>query len=413
MAGNLRQFQYRGVKRGRRMKGRIEAEHPGDARKKLRGNGLRDLRIKEIKPKKPSSLAINITWGPFGRIPQKEIVIFSKKLATMIRSGLPIVDTLGLIVDQTKNHNLKAVVQNMADRLNTGASLSQAFREHTRHFDTVYINMVEAGELSGRLDGFLDRLVEMLEKQQKIRAGIKSALFYPVTLIVITLLISYGMLTKVVPIFQEMYEGLGAQLPGPTQRIVDASDWIRDGGNMLSLITVVAGIWLTNRLLSTYIRQYRKGKSYLMLRVPLFGDIMTKSTVARLSLLMANLLAAGVGVIETLEVSRTVTKNLMFQDAATRIRDNLSTGAELSVLFKEEPVFPLALSQMLAVGERTGNMDEMLISIARYYEEEFDSVVEGLSSVIEPLMIVFVGAMIGVMVVALYLPIFSAGDAFT
>jgi type IV pilus assembly protein PilC len=182
---------------------------------------------------------------------------------------------------------------------------------------------------------------------------------------------------------------------------------------MLSLITVVAGIWLTNRLLSTYIRQYRKGKSYLMLRVPLFGDIMTKSTVARLSLLMANLLAAGVGVIETLEVSRTVTKNLMFQDAATRIRDNLSTGAELSVLFKEEPVFPLALSQMLAVGERTGNMDEMLISIARYYEEEFDSVVEGLSSVIEPLMIVFVGAMIGVMVVALYLPIFSAGDAFT
>jgi type IV pilus assembly protein PilC len=128
---------------------------------------------------------------------------------------------------------------------------------------------------------------------------------------------------------------------------------------------------------------------------------------------MANLLAAGVGVIDTLNVSRTVTKNLMFQDAATRIRDNLSSGQELSVLFKEETVFPIALSQMMAVGERTGNMDEMLTSIAKYYEEEFDTVVEGLSSVIEPLMIVFVGAMIGVMVVALYLPIFSAGDAFT
>lgn len=413
MAGSLRQYQYKGKKRGRRMKGRIEAEHPGEARKQLRGKGMREIYIKEIKPKKPSSLAISITWGPFGSIPQKEIVIFSKKLATMIRSGLPIVDTLGLIVDQTKNKNLKTVVQKMADRLNTGTSLSQAFREHTRHFDTVYINMVEAGEVSGRLDGFLDRLVEMLEKQQKIRAGIKSALFYPVTLIVITLLISYGMLTKVVPIFQEMYEGLGAELPGPTQRIVDASNWIRDGGNMLSLISVVGGFWFINRILSSYVRQYSKGKSYLVLRLPLFGDIMTKSTVARLSLLMANLLAAGVGVIETLEVSRSVTKNLMFQDAATRIRDNLATGAELSVLFKEEPVFPLALSQMLAVGERTGNMDEMLISIARYYEEEFDSVVEGLSSVIEPLMIVFVGAMIGVMVVALYLPIFSAGDAFT
>jgi type IV pilus assembly protein PilC len=221
------------------------------------------------------------------------------------------------------------------------------------------------------------------------------------------------MLTKVVPIFQEMYEGLGAELPGPTQRIVDASDWIREGGNVIFVVSVVMGIWFSDRNLSRYVRRYRKAKSYIILRIPLFGEILTKSTVARLSLLMANLLAAGVGVIDTLNVSRTVTKNLMFQDAATRIRDNLSSGQELSVLFKEETVFPIALSQMMAVGERTGNMDEMLTSIAKYYEEEFDTVVEGLSSVIEPLMIVFVGAMIGVMVVALYLPIFSAGDAFT
>ena len=270
---------------------------------------------------------------------------------------------------------------------------------------------VEAGEISGKLDVFLDRLVEMLEKQQKIKAGIKSALFYPITLVVITVAISYFMLTKVVPTFQEMYEGLGAELPGPTQAIVDASNWIQDGGNLASVIGVVISIWLTNKMLHRYLRRYRKLKSVIALRLPVVGDIIVKATVARMSLLMANLLAAGVSVIDTLEVSSTVSQNVKFLDAMTQIKQKIVTGAPLSTLFGNEAVFPIALSQLMAVGERTGNMDEMLTSIARYYEEEFTTVVDGLSTIIEPLMIVFVGLMIGVMVVALYLPIFSAGDA--
>ena len=270
---------------------------------------------------------------------------------------------------------------------------------------------VEAGEISGKLDVFLDRLVEMLEKQQKIKAGIKSALFYPITLVVITVAISYFMLTKVVPTFQEMYEGLGAELPGPTQAIVDASNWIQDGGNLASVIGVVISIWLTNKMLHRYLRPYRKLKSVIALRLPVVGDIIVKATVARMSLLMANLLAAGVSVIDTLEVSSTVSQNVKFLDAMTQIKQKIVTGAPLSTLFGNEAVFPIALSQLMAVRERTGNMDEMLTSIARYYEEEFTTVVDGLSTIIEPLMIVFVGLMIGVMVVALYLPIFSAGDA--
>ena len=270
---------------------------------------------------------------------------------------------------------------------------------------------VEAGEISGKLDVFLDRLVEMLEKQQKIKAGIKSALFYPITLVVITVAISYFMLTKVVPTFQEMYEWLGAELPGPTQAIVDASNWIQDGGNLASVIGVVISIWLTNKMLHRYLRPYRKLKSVIALRLPVVGDIIVKATVARMSLLMANLLAAGVSVIDTLEVSSTVSQNVKFLDAMTQIKQKIVTGAPLSTLFGNEAVFPIALSQLMAVRERTGNMDEMLTSIARYYEEEFTTVVDGLSTIIEPLMIVFVGLMIGVMVVALYLPIFSAGDA--
>jgi len=395
------------------MKGEITADGPNEARARLRADGLRDIHLTRRKEKKPSSLDIEITWGPFGSIPRKEILIFSKKLATMIRSGLPIMDALVLIREQTKNKNLKSVIGKMTDRLNSGVPLATTFRDHPRHFDNVYINMVDAGEISGKLDIFLDRLVSMLEKQQKIRAGIKSAMFYPVTLVVITLLISYGMLTRVVPTFQEMYEGLGAELPGPTQKIVDASDWIRDGGNLAAVAGTFFAIWFADRLMSKYLRPYLKMKGRVFLKLPLFGDIIMKATIARMSLLMANLLAAGVSVIDTLEVAQTVSRNLVFVDATSRIRARITSGLELSRLFRDEPVFPLALAQLMAVGERTGNMDEMLNSIASYYEEEFDAVVEGLSAIIEPLMIVFVGAMIGVMVVALYLPIFSAGDAFS
>jgi len=404
-------YRFKARRRGVAQQGVIDAESLIQAKKKLRQDGLRDIKLKAIKPKSSGTASGDITWGPFGAISSKEIVIFTKKIATMMRAGLPIVEAMGLVVAQSTNANMKRVAIKIIDKLNNGASLSAAFRDHQRHFDSVYLNMVEAGEVSGKLDIFLDRLVEMLEKQQAIKAGIKSALFYPITLVVITLGISYFMLTNVVPTFQDMYEGLGAELPGPTQAIVNASNWIQDGGNLLRVIGTAIAVYTVNRLLNRFIYPYRKAKSIIALRLPLVGDIIVKSTVARMSLLMANLLAAGVSVIDTLEVSRTVSRNIQFLEATERIQQKITTGVALSVLFSEEKVFPLALGQLMAVGERTGNMDEMLTSIAKYYEEEFTTVVDGLSTIIEPLMIVFVGAMIGVMVVALYLPIFSAGDA--
>ena len=404
-------FQYKARRRGRPQQGLIEADSLIQAKQKLRQGGLRDIKLKAAKEKTAATASRELTWGPFGAIGSKEIVIFTKKIATMMRAGLPIVEAMGLVAAQSSNANMKRVATKMIDKLNNGASLSAAFREHDRHFDSVYLNMVEAGEISGKLDVFLDRLVEMLEKQQAIKAGIKSALFYPVTLVVITLGISYFMLTNVVPTFQDMYEGLGAELPGPTQAIVNASNWIQDSGNLLRVIGSAVAVYVVNRLLNKFVYAYRKAKSIIALRLPLVGDIIVKSTVARMSLLMANLLAAGVSVIDTLEVSRTVSRNIQFLEATERIQQKITTGAALSVLFANEKVFPLALGQLMAVGERTGNMDEMLTSIAKYYEEEFTTVVDGLSTIIEPLMIVLVGAMIGIMVVALYLPIFSAGDA--
>jgi len=407
----MKKFKYKAKHKGKKKKGEIEAESLVVAKQKMRQDGFREVVLTEVKVKPKTGLNAEITWGPFGAIPPKEILIFTKKISTMMRAGLPIVEAMVLVSGQTSNANMKRVTNEMVAKLNSGASLSQAFKDHKRYFDSVYLNMVEAGEISGKLDVFLDRLVEMLEKQQAIKAGIKSAMFYPITLVVITLSISYFMLTNVVPTFQEMYEGLGAELPGPTQAIVDASNWIQNGRNVLGIIGIVTAIWLTNKILHKYVRAYRKVKSIIALRLPLVGDIIVKSTVARMSLLMANLLAAGVSVIDTLEVAKTVSTNVQFLDATARIKLKITTGAPLSTLFDNEKVFPVALSQLMTVGERTGNMDEMLSSIAKYYEEEFTAVVDGLSTIIEPLMIVFVGLMIGVMVVALYLPIFSAGDA--
>ena len=412
MAEQVKKFKYKGKKKGKKVKGEIEVPGLVQAKKALREDGIRDVVLREIKPKQKSSLDIEITWGPFGSIPTKEILVFTKKISTMMRAGLPIVEAMILVSSQTKNANLKRINNDMIDRLNGGASLSQSFRAHTRYFDNVYLNMVEAGELSGRLDTFLDRLTEMLEKQQTIKAGIKSALFYPITLVVITVTISYFMLTNVVPTFQEMFEGLGATLPAPTQAIVDASNWIQKGENVARVVSTVIFAFLVNKFLSKYVKLFRKIKSIIALKLPLVGDIITKSTVARMSLLLANLLAAGVTIVEALKVCSTVSTNVLFVEAMDRIQGRIVSGAPLSRLFADEKVFPIALSQLMAVGERTGNMDEMLESIAKYYEEEFQAVVDGLSTVIEPLMIVFVGAMIGAMVVALYLPIFSAGDAF-
>ena len=336
--------------------------------------------------------------------------MFTKKLSTMIRAGLPILDGLIMAAGQTKNANMKRVTQQMISSLNDGKPLSEAFKEHDRHFDNVYRNMIEAGEVSGKLDKFIEKLVEILEKQQKIRAGIKSAMFYPVTLITVSIGISIFMLTNVVPTFQEMYAGMGIALPGPTQAIVDASNWIADIRNVITVFAVIFGTITFHGLMAKYVRPYRFLWHFLLLKLPLFGGIIMMAVVARSSLLMANLFAAGVSVLDTLTVASTVTTNMHFMNAFNRVKRDVMTGAELSSLFAKEKVFPIELSQLIAVGERTGNMEEMLNAIANYYEEEFDALVEGLSTVIEPVMIVFVGGLIGAMVVALYLPIFSAGD---
>lgn len=403
-------YAYVGTMKGKKIKGSLDAPSLPRARSELRKKRIKITKIKKQKVKQKGALDIAITWGPFGSIPSKEILMFTKKLSTMIRAGLPILDSFVMVADQTKNPNMKRCINTMIADLNDGKPLATTFKRQEKHFDNVYLNMIEAGEISGQLDKFIDKLVEILEKQAKIKAGIKSAMFYPITLFTVTIGISIFMLTNVVPTFQEMYEGMGMQLPGPTQAIVDASEWIATPSNVFGVFAVIFGILTFHKVMKKYVKLYFKLWCFILLKLPLFGNIGVKAVVARSSLLMANLFSAGVSVLDTLEVSKSVTTNILFLQAFDRVKRDVMSGIELSVLFEKEKIFPAAFSQLIAVGERTGNMEEMLNSISKYYEEEFDAVVEGLSTVIEPIMIVFVGGMVGAMVIALYLPIFSAGD---
>jgi type IV pilus assembly protein PilC len=418
-------FAYAGIQNGKKINGEIIATDLKDASLKLRNQKIIVIQIKQTskKDKTPQEVPlsdapiifvggnIHLNFGPFGKIPNKEIIQFTKKITTMIRAGLPILDSITMIRDQTEHAKMRSIVSQICKDLNAGVNLSDAFSKYPKVFNTVYVDMIVAGEASGKLNDFLQKLVDLQEKNQKIISGIKSALFYPITLLTVAGLITFFMLWKVVPIFVNIYKSMGADLPFATRVILKASNFISSGFNILMLLIVIFGL---NYIFKFSLKKYEHFR-YLVhkfqLKIPIFGNILSKSIISRMTLIMANLQAAGVGIVETLNIAKSVTDNLVFVYALNRISKKIVTGDSLSKLFTDEKeVFPAQLAQLTYVGENTGNLEDMFQSISNYYEEEFDTVVKGLTTIIEPIMIVAIGAIIGLLLVALYLPIFSIGS---
>ena len=424
-------FEYAGVQAGKKVTGQISASNPKDAALELRkkkiivtsikkGNGKSDNKGQQSLDDIPISNSpiilakgnIYLNFGPWAKVPPKELLQFTKKVATMIKAGLPILESIMMIRDQTVHMKMKMTAHTIVKDLNAGTNLTDAFAKHPKVFDNIYLNMISAGEASGKLDEFLVKLVELLEKNAKIKSGIKSALFYPVMLLTVASVITIFMLWKVVPVFEKMYGAMGVKLPAATLVIVNASRYIADPANILRIVLIIVVIRVSYGFLYKNVEGFRHVMHKRFLKFPLFGELIVKATVSRMCMIMANLTRAGVGIIDTLKISKSVTTNLVFIYALDRISKQIVTGQTLSTLLKnEEHIFPPALSQLTAVGEKTGNMEEMFQSIATYYEEEFDAVVAALSSIIEPLMIVLIGAIIGVLMIALYMPIFSIGQA--
>jgi type IV pilus assembly protein PilC len=407
------QFIWKGIKNGAYKDGTIEAKNENEATYLVRKNHVIIYSVKSLeKQKNGRNIFASLLPNEESQknIKEKDVLVFTKKLTTMVRAGLPVVDTLELLTDQMESKAFKKVLKQIHLDIESGNSVSVSFSKYNNLFGNIYINLVKAGEASGKLDTFLAKLVENLEKTAKIKANIKSALFYPVILLVVSLAVISIMLIYVVPIFVELFASVGGELPALTQMIMSASDYVRDpmrGG--VTFIAITVGLYLLKKQVQTNYN-WRRKYHRMMLKMPLVGDLIIKSGLSKIGMILGNLSAAGVPLIEALEISTTSTDNIPLTEAMNNVKLGVFSGSPLSELFDKEEIIPSTFSQMIKVGEETGNMEEMFESISGYYQEELDNTVQRLTAMLEPIMIVFMGGTIGFIIIAMYLPIFQMGQ---
>ena len=403
-------YSYKGISAGKYVEGTIDALSQEEASFKLKDQKI--IITKLIRTKKKAAEKKKGGGSSFSLFKKKikpdDIVLFSKQFATMVKAGLPILQTLSMLRDQLEHPEVKKIVEDIRKNLEGGLTLSKCFEKYPKVFDNIYINLIKAGEASGKLDVFLLKLVESLEKREKVKKKIKGALMYPAVMFTVAITVMVFMLVKVVPIFAEMYEGMGVALPTPTQVIMNASNFMRGTGGMVLLSTTVIG-FIIFKYLTTKVPAIRYKWHGRILKMPVFGDMILKSLIARVSLIMGNLSAAGVNLLESIEIAKQVSNNDVVTQALENVKKGVFSGDTLTKLFLKEPTFPPTFSQLVSVGEQTGNLDEMFTSVSSYYEEEFDTAVDNMSSLIEPIMIVFMGTMIGGLMIAMYSPIFNVG----
>ena len=403
-------FTYKGISAGKYVEGNIEAINQEEASFKLKEQKIiitNLVRTKKKAAEKPKKKGGGFSFGKKKVTPQ-DVVIFSKQFATMVKAGLPILNVLAMIRDQIEHPTVKEIVEDIRKNLEGGVTLSKCFEKHPKVFDNIYINLIKAGEASGKLDLFLLKLVESLEKREKVKKKIKGALTYPIVMFSVAITVMVFMLIKVVPVFAEMYSGMGVPLPTPTAVIMTASNFMRGSGGLTLFIVVIVGFILF-KYLTTKVPAIRYRWHARVLKLPVFGDMILKSLISRIALIMGNLSSAGVNLLESIEIAKQVSNNDVVTQALENVKKGVFSGDTLTKLFLREPVFPPTFSQLISVGEQTGSLDEMFESVANYYEEEFDTSVEAMSSLIEPIMIVFMGSMIGGLMIAMYAPIFNVG----
>ena len=404
-------FTYKGIADGKYVEGDIEAINQEEASHKLKEQKIIITNLIRSKKKKVETKAKAKGKGFSFRKPKvkvEDVLIFSKQFATMVKAGLPILEVLAMLRDQLESPAIKEVFEDIRKSLEGGVTLSKCFEKYPQYFDNVYCNLIKAGEASGKLDVFLLKIVDSLEKKEKIKKKIKSALMYPAIMFSVAITVSAFMLIKVVPVFAKMYDGMGLDLPKPTAVIMSMSDFLRGTGGMVLLISLIS-FFVAFKYLTAKNEKIKYRWHKQVLKLPVFGDLILKSLLARISLIMGNLSAAGVNLLESIEIAKSVSSNVVVSEALENVKKGVFSGDTLTKLFLKEPLFPPTFSQLISVGEQTGQLDEMFGSVAMYYEEEFDGAVDNMSSLIEPIMIVFMGVMIGGLMIAMYSPIFNVG----
>lgn len=391
-------FLWEGVdKTGKKVKGEMLAGGEAMVRQILRRQGIT---VQKVRKQSMFARTKSIT--------EKDVTVFTRQLATMLKAGVPLLQAFDIAARSHANPALQRLLGEIKSDVESGTSMSQAFRKHPKYFDGLYCNLVYAGEQAGILDGVLDRIATYKEKMLALKGKIKSALFYPAIVIVIAFIITAGIMLFVIPAFKDLYGKSGADLPALTALVLHISDlfvayWYFIFGGLIAL--VVGSIQALRRS-----PKLRAMVDRWSLQVPVFGPLIEKATVARWSRTFSSMFAAGVPMVEALDSVAGASGNAVFAEATQKIRNDVATGASLAASLQAARVFPNMLIQMVAIGEESGSLDTMLTKVADYYEREVDDAVAALSSLMEPLIMVVLGTIIGTIVIAMYLPIFKMGS---
>ena len=336
--------------------------------------------------------------------------MFSRKLTTMMKAGLAIVPALKMLKQQSENPKFTPVIDDLLKKINSGITLSEAFESYPTLFDVVYINLIKAGEASGNLDTFLERICINLEKTIKIKKAIKSAMMYPIILLTVAISVVGVMMILVVPVFVEIFGNANIELPGPTKVVMAMSDFLRSW-----TAPIIIGLaYVAFRFIKSVVRKNDKlqqGFDKKLMTLPVIGNLVRDATMARFSMVLSNLIAGGVNLIEATEITKNSITNSRIKASIERVKREIFSGRPFSVALRETEDFPETMCGFIEVGEETGKLNDMLTTVSLYYEGEFDSSVESFSSMLEPIMIVFLGVVIGFILVAMYQPIFLMGSA--
>lgn len=395
-------FVWEGLdKRNNRVKGELQAISDAQARAELRRQGINPLKVR----KKAKPL---FTAGKKKIVP-KDIAIFSRQLATMMNSGVPLVQAFEIIGRGHENPSMRDLVLAIKSDVEGGIALAEALRKHPNQFDTLTCNLVHAGEQAGILDSLLDKIATYKEKTEAIKAKIKKAMFYPVAVMVVAFIVTAILLIFVIPQFQAIFVGFGADLPALTLMVISLSNafvewwWAIFGG-----IGLAGFLFVQAKKRS---RRVNEGLQRLALKIPVVGDILTKAAIARYARTLATMFSAGVPLVEAMDSVAGAVGNVVYGNAVLKMRDEVSGGQALNVSMTQAGVFPNMVCQMVAIGEEAGSIDTMLSKVADFYEEEVDNAVDSMSSLMEPLIMAVLGVLIGGLVIAMYLPIFKMGEA--
>jgi len=380
-------------------KGEMEALDEVAVRGLLRRQGYKLIEIK----KKPKDI---MEYLPFlqGGVNEKSIVVFCRIFSTMINAGLPLIQCLDLLAQQEQNKVFSKILKNIKEDIEGGTSLTDALKKFPKVFDELFVNLIAAGEAGGMLDIILGRLSNYLEKAMKLKKRVKGAMTYPIATLVIAFSVVALLLIKVIPVFQKMFEGMGGELPGPTMMLIKASEFAQN------YIVVIIGVIIVIYIAFNRFYRTEKGRlilDSLLLKSPVFGPLLKKVAVAKFSRTLSTMMSSGVPILEGLNIVSKTSGNKVVENALLKTRQSISEGRTIAEPLAETAIFPAMVVQMIAVGEATGALDTMLNKIADFYDDEVDSAVDAMTALLEPVMMVFLGGIVGGMIIAMYLPIFK------